>query len=309
MVPVDFRVVLYRFVRLAIVLVGVGVIIKFTLLDTVLMRSDQMAPTLLSGDRVVLFRGHSTPVLNWVFRPKRNMPVILTFPGTDHRRACLRVAAMPGDSILIERGVFSIVGKEGNGSSRAAAKSFLPAEYSPRDFMAPFRIPRPGDTFILDSLSQRNFFFIAQMMKQEKPRKTYQIQADLYIDDSLSNDYIITAFPMYRGPFEGIPDDQRFDWFFWDRLREYLSQSLEKKNVYLGFSLLEDEVVVSEYTVGEAFAFLLADNWSDGYDSRYYGPIGLSCVEGRAIGVLWSFEWSETGKKALRSKRLMKIIL
>jgi hypothetical protein len=186
--------------------------------------------------------------------------------------------------------------------------SVLPPEYSPRDNLSPLRIPRPGEVVDLDTVSQRDLFFYASMIAQENPDKECRIGAELRIDDSLSNDYIIPDFPLYSGPFSSVPDSLRMDWFFWNRLRDYLGRILTDKPVTLHFKVLLDGVPVTDYTVGKPFAFLLAEVWSAGYDSRYFGPVALSEMRGIPVAVLWSFGVGAEENRELRGKRIGRIV-
>jgi hypothetical protein len=219
------------------------------------------------------------------------------------------VGGLSGDSLVITGGTFlNLAGGEETRFAAAPEDSVLPADYSPRDFMAPFRMPCRGESFALDSLSQRDFVLMASMYSQEHPRRSVDVKPQLFIDGIPSNDYFVANFLLYNGVFGSIPDSLDFDWFFWDRLRENLRYTLENRQVALRFGLVVDGGVVKRYRVGRDFAFLLADRWSAGYDSRFFGPLCVDRIEGRALVVLWSFQHNQSGSLHPRWQRFMTSI-
>ena len=54
--PKDLRITIYRVVKYLVIIVALTLAVKYLLLDTVLIKTDQMAPTLLDGDRVCMLR-------------------------------------------------------------------------------------------------------------------------------------------------------------------------------------------------------------------------------------------------------------
>jgi signal peptidase I len=308
-IPVDSRVVIFRVVRQMGIIVGAILIIKWLFIDTTIMLGNQMAPTLQKGDRVVFFRGIIMPPLGWISRPGLHMPVVVNEPFSRNKLTCLRIAAGPGDSALIANGTFVNMHHPKNSrASELPPESVLPPEYSPRDDMAPFRIPIPGETRVFDSLTQRDFFFVASMLAQEHPDIRYRVKPNLYIDDSLSSGYLIPDFSLYRGSLDSVPDSLMFNWFFWDRMREYLLNHFENRQVSIYFSLFDGDRQVFDYTVKTRFFFMLADNWSNGLDSRFYGPVAKSRIQGAVFGVLWSFGVDEKGRRAFRPARMGRIV-
>lgn len=285
--PLDAPLAAYRLVKqFALVLVA-GLVLKWLFLGTTLVRTDHMAPALHEGDRVLLWRGAARPVVRHITHAGRGAVVVFDFPHDAPNRGCLRVAGVPGDTVTISNGRL-----EPQSGSAAPAPlpqdSVLPPEYSPRDFTAPFRLPLPGDTYQLDSLTQRDFLFAASMRAQEYPRRTHDVLPTLFIDGIPSNEYIIENFLLYDGAFDSIPDSLDFDWFFWDRLRDNLRYSLENREVRLEFALVENGGKIETYRVRKRFLFLLADNWASGYDSRYFGPVCATHVRGTVPLILWS---------------------
>ncbi|MBD3242869.1 MAG: hypothetical protein GF331_19915 [Chitinivibrionales bacterium] len=285
--PVDAPLAVYRLLKQFVLVLLVGVLIKWLFFGTMVIRTDHMAPALHAGDRVLLWRGVARPVLKHFFQPRAGAVVVFDFPHRGSARGCLRVAAGPGDTVAISRGRFVSI-PDSAVPAPLPQDSVLPPEYSPRDFTAPFRLPRPGDTYQLDSLTQRDFIFAASMRAQEYPGRTHDVQPTLFIDGIPSNEYIIENFLLYEGAFDSIPDSLDYDWFFWDRLRDNLRYSLENREVRLEFALMENGKKVEAYRVRKRFYFLLADNWVSGFDSRYFGPVSAARLRGSVPLTLWS---------------------
>ena len=107
---------------------------------------------------------------------------------------------------------------------------------------------------------------------------------------------------------DSVPDSLRYNWFFWDRMEEYLYQKHETSRVMLYFTLFLDGTEVSEYRIRDDYYFLLADNRRTGYDSRYGGPVRKSSCIGTAGLVLWSYGTDDGKKRHFRFNRLGKFV-
>ena len=268
-----------------------------------------MAPTLCDGDRVVVLRLLSVWPLSRLLLPFRRSPVIFANPLQNARPSCLRVAGLPGDSIVISRGRFIIPNRPSAAfGSRAQPEDLLPPDYSPRDSMALFVMPKKGDAVTLDSLSLRDFFFIASLIRQENPSRHLSVRPAVYIDGVQNNGISLSDFYLYKGKLDSVPARYETDWFFWDRLKEYLSHAYRPKEVSLAFSLMEGSAKMFIYTFKESSIFLVADDWEKGFDSRYFGPVLSRFVKGRVVAVLWSFGNESSGGHSNRAGRFLKII-
>jgi signal peptidase I len=307
--PVDGRVAIYRLVKFTVAALAAVFIIKFAVFDTVLITSDQMAPALMSGDRTVVLR---TPYL-WPFSqlrlPASGTPVITKHPLQGEKFASLRVAGLPGDSMVIGKGMFRIVNRGGImfGKEVPAANALLP-EFAPRDSMEVYRLPRPGDTIDLDTLSLRDFFFAAAMVKQEQLNRKISLRAELTIDGKNANDVPMTNFSLFKGTISSIPETNDFNWFFWDRVREYWGRAAEGKHCKLRFSLFNGKEKLTKYIIRKSFIFFLADDWQKGFDSRYFGPVLARSIKGSVLCVLWSVGHGDGLFGSFRTDRIMKIV-
>jgi len=305
----DTQAFLYRSIIQISVILGVGILIKIAFIDVIRMSGNQMHPTVLSGDRLLVFRSPYLPIFNKMIKPGYKKPVLFRMPSDKNKLGCLRVAALSADTVSIDSGMFINLGNP------ALTFPFIgkddqihPEDYSPRDYFKPYRVPAAGDTIQLDSICTRDLFFAVSVLKQENLEKAIRIKPLLFIDDSLVNDYQISGFTLYSGSIDSVPSELSDDWFFWIRLENYLKQLHLGKTVSLSFAVKFDGTRIHQYIVKNDFVFLLADNWNSGLDSRYFGPVKSSNIVGRVFSVLWSYD-REPGKKGrLRLNRLGKII-
>lgn len=305
----DLRMAIYRGVKQFLSIVLAVLIIKYGFCDTVLIKTDQMEPVIQNGDRIILSRTHTTVPMKWFSPLQHGDLIVFNHPHYTGRSGNLRIAGKPGDTVAVQEGVLSITNRpELSFSHKHPEEETLPKEYSPRDNMDHYCIPRKGESIALDTLATRDFIFLYSMILQENPKKHYAFQQRLYIDDSLSNDYFIQDFPFFTGSFNAIPDSLFTNWFFWDRLKAYLIATHENKKIRVQFSILDDELPIVKYTIKKTFYFLISDSWCTGYDSRYGGPVVATAATGKIVGILWSFAPDVSGTKALRGRRICKII-
>ncbi len=305
----DLRIALYRAAKQFLVILILGLIIKYAFCDSVLVKTDQMTPIIQKDDRILFSKIKYVLPLKWICKPRRGDVVIFNYPNLQKKTGCLRIAGRPGDIISIKDGAFSILNKPEIPSVKIQSKEeFLPPEYSSRDNMKPFRIPIKGDTIKFDTLCVRDFILMYSIVIRENPKKNYKLDPLLYIDDSLTKDYIINNFALYNGMFSDIPDTFFVNWFFWERLEKHIISSNEDKRNYIKLSLLSDSLTVTNYKIKKNFYFLLSDDWYGGYDSRYFGPVCLTCIKGRVICTLWSFSTDKSGNGSFRWERICKIV-
>jgi signal peptidase I len=303
----DSRIILYKVIRQLVLIVLVALLIKSCITDSIAIRGRQMAPTLLNGDQILVSKFTNLPYLREIIKPSIGKPVIYYNTLNRKERFCARIAGISGDTITIDSG---IVYNSRNGvvalKGREKASVVLPANFSPRDFYNNYRIPSRGDIVYPDSLTLRDFFSAVAVIRQENPKSRITVKQDLYIDDTLSNDYFIKEFSLYKGTLDTLPLKYDFDWFFWDRLTQYINVTAEDYAVDIRFTVNIDSVPVSKYVVKEDYVFMLADNWSDGLDSRYTGPVMRKTIIGNVFFVIWSRKIGEGG--GINFKRIGRII-
>ncbi|MBD3321588.1 MAG: hypothetical protein GF350_10890 [Chitinivibrionales bacterium] len=307
--PSDIRVRAYRVIKRLVLFLGVILLVKHVLFDSVKVADSLMAPTLIRGDRILVSRLASALPFSFVFNPEINSVAVVKEPFISENLLSYRIAALPGDSIYIDQGVFhNITRPDISYAVSIKPENAVPPEYSPRDYLQPLRLGSRGDTIRLDSLRIRDFTFAASMVRQENPRKNHEIQCRFSLDGAIQSGYRVKDFALYKGPLDSIPQKYHFDYFFWDKLKAYLINTNTGSDVELALFCKQNGKRLVQYTLRQSYIFFLSDNWQRGYDSRYIGPIAESSIKGKAIFVLWSFEPGKPFFKSLRTNRLMKII-
>ncbi len=297
---------IYRAVLTLVFTAAAAFFVKTFIFDTVRMDGEQMAPTILEGDRLLIFRTPCIPIFSGLFKPPYDRPVVYSMGG---KLGCLRVAAASGDTIRIDSA--RTITSRGAGKINSFAQKgaeLVPDFYSPRDFFHNYRVPGKGDPLILNKLSKRDFFFAYSIIDQENPRRKVSVNPYVVLDDSVCRDYFLDDFAFYRGRIDSVPDSLRNSYLFWNSVEEYLSRKHEGGRACLYFTLSVDNITIDEYVVKRNYYFLLADNRIRGLDSRYFGPVCSSNCRGRVCMVLWSYGKSEKEKRRFRFNRLGRFI-
>jgi signal peptidase I len=285
----DFRIVVYRTIKQLVIIVICAVIIKSLFIDSILISGNQMSPTIVKGDQTLIFKFPFLQLIQEKIKPGLSTPVVFKKPFEKNKMACLRIAGTWGDTVSVDSGIFvnfrnsklKFIRKDKNAM-------VVPASYSPRDYFKEFRVPLRGDHLKLDSLSLRDFFFTVAVIRQENTNSKVSVKADLYIKDTISNDYFIKEFSLYKGTLDTVPVKYQFDWFFWDRLDNYLNSTVNDYSTKMKFTVYLNNQKLTDYIIKKKYVFMLADNWSDGLDSRYIGPVQVKSLVGQVFFVLWS---------------------
>jgi signal peptidase I len=269
-----------------------------------------MSPTFIPGDRILCLKTRLPGPVGRFVKTRYNAPVLFAQRFSDSL-GCLRIAGSPGDTVRIASGKLTLINKP-NFISRAIHCDLesLPPDYSPRDNMGDVMLPTPGTLINLDSLPLQENVFIISMIQQQLGTKSVQITPMLFIDGKPSNTYQIRNFPLYAGDFSSIPVSYLNNWFFWDRLLSYFQTVLEDRTVSISFSVTIKGEVIHEWTVRDHFYFLAADNWCNGLDSRYFGPVSREAITGRILCILWSLDPDKKGffLKRLHVGRICKLV-
>ncbi|MBN1983097.1 MAG: hypothetical protein JW795_16305 [Chitinivibrionales bacterium] len=288
--PVTRGYTIYKVVRNCALLCLLAIIIKLLFCDTVSVRSDHMKPTVQSGDRVVYSPLSRNPVLGWFIPISYNSVVLFKYPMQPHKKGILRIGGCSGDTVMITNGILQITNKPQIAitASTGDTQELVPPQYSPRDNLTRLAIPSKGDTITLETSDIRNAIFLYSIIQQENPKSSYELQPMLYINDSLTNKYIITDFSLYTGAFDAVPDSLKYNWFFWDRLKTFLLTTNKNKIIFLTFLIYHNKSPIVNYVVRDNCYFCISDNWQSGYDSRFFGPLSSRSIAGRSWFVLWS---------------------
>ena len=285
----DTRVALYRGARWFAIIIAIGLISKFFVCDSVRMDGLQMEPAIMAHDRVLLLKApYAIPPLRKFFAIENKLTVA-AIPGKGEGNTILRIAAISGDTVSIDAGQFFLNRYAVRGLQKDTARyGVLPADYSPSDFMIPYRVPAPGDTVTFAGLTLRDLIFTYSALRQE--RSNLHLKAFAMSGDSIMSDYRIKDFSLYSGPIDSIPDELAADWFFWDRLREYLRMQAEwtdAERPQLAFSVFRGAKEITGFRVKKRYLFLMGDNWTGAKDSRYFGAVRIDNIKGQPVVRLW----------------------
>jgi signal peptidase I len=283
----DMRVAFYRGIKWFAIIFAAGLVLKFFACDSVRVGGSQMEPAVLAGDRVLLLRTpYATPIVNNLFAVEGKLAVAaLPEKGGS---TILRIAAISGDTVGIDAGLFYRNGYAVRELQKDTTRyGVLPAEYSPADFMTPYRVPAPGDTVTFAELTLRDLIFTFAALRQEK--RNARLKAFAMAGDSIIDGYRIKDFSLYSGSIDSIPEEFSVDWFFWDRLGEYLRRQSDETDSkpQLAFSVFLGAKEITGFRLKKRYLFLMGDNWAGAKDSRYFGAVRVDNIEGRPAMRLW----------------------
>lgn len=308
----DIRMKLFDLFKKVLLLVLFLLIVKFLFFDTFSIKTDILSTFIKKGDRILITRFISSAPFKYFVKPSFGERVLVKYP-SHNELGILRIAGKPGDSISIKD--CEII----NSSSEESLKNIftplikeepLASEYSPRDNMKQYIIPKKGDTLVPPSMSIRDIIYSFSIISREENSKDIILKKDLYIDDSLRNDFLIKEFYRYTGKFSDIPDSLSSDYLFWEQLTVYLNKTVEKERPNIRYTIeSKSGEGYTRYTVKNDYYFMISDNWDSGLDSRYFGPISHAEIKGRVFMILWSINSDERNIfKKLQFRRLLKFI-
>ncbi len=306
--PIDRRIWIYRQVKRGVLLFLILFIVKIFVIDTIHIATDQMQPTISPGDQVLLWKLPFAPSWPHLFKPHPNTVVVIK-DAINKRHTCQRIVAVAGDTVAISNGMLKTRRPRIDSMHHIPyGMQALPPSYSPRDTMEAYCIPRKGEYLELDTLSLRDFFFSVAMIRAENSHNAYTIVPEVFINGTPLMNPPLADFSLFPKPIKDVPDSLAFNYFFWDRMKAYLSSVYNDKTVTVIFSLFEGKTKLFRYHLKESYIFLLADDWCNGYDSRYTGPAKVSSISGQVVCVLWSHSPQKKGIAGIRFNRLLRFI-
>jgi signal peptidase I len=307
-IPVDMRITAYRVLGYLAVIAAAGFCFKYFIFDSITVKTNQMSPAICNGDRILISKIRRLPPVSWPLPFPGHSVVIFRQSIPSSGPGCLRIAGRWGDVVSISNGKLSLLNKPlVSPLGRMDSRNALPQEYSPRDWLDTYVIPKKGDRFNLDSMKLRDIIFAWAVIRQENKPGRFTLKPWLSVGDSLLQDYYITDFALYRGPFNAIGPELSTQWFFWDKLVNYIQATNPDREISLKLSILFDNAVVTDYKVKRNYCFLAADNWEEGFDSRFFGPVKYDAIQGGSVCVLWSFDPQKKGLPGLRADRICRI--
>ena len=181
----DLRITIYRSVKTILIAVIVALTIKCMFIDSISGSGEQMYPTIVSGDRLIIFRTPFLPLIGRLFEMPYDKPIAFKSITSTKSFDILRVAAFSNDTLRIDSG--KVITQQKLSRINSFGQSLtetIPEEYAPRDFFNPYRIPTRGDLIFLNKLSLRDFFFTKSIIEQEHPNKLVSIFLFIHKDSS-----------------------------------------------------------------------------------------------------------------------------
>ncbi|MFH0922190.1 MAG: signal peptidase I [Fibrobacterota bacterium] len=295
--PRDLRLVLLDWAELVVVVLFLAFCFRQFLLQPFSVPGSGMRNTLLPGDRFFGNKFIYGPLLP--FTERRLFPLASPAPGdgvifrdpADRRAfAVRRCAAVPGDTVLLRDKACFVNGSRLDFPETADRGNGFAIEepYSPRDNMAPLRVPRRDEVLRLDSLPLQQFDFTASIIRQENPGARITQTADLLINGRVDNDQ---KFEDYNCAIRRADGRLHYDAMNWIDLKNTLNflQARDDSGAYtFRRALFMDGRQITDYRVRTRVYFLLGDNWDDSYDSRYSGFISERLIVARASFIFWS---------------------
>lgn len=308
----DIRLKLFSIFKRLALLLAILLVVKLFFVDSYIIRADLLSPYIKNGDRILISKLSTSFPFKLFTKHSYGERVLSQYP-LRNELGILRIAGKPGDTISItDCEIKSSQNKE------KGQKLFTPlikedplsGDYSPRDNMEAYTLPKKGDTLVPPSMSIRDIIYSYSIISREEKNKDVNLIHNLFIDDSLKNDFLIKEFYRYTGKFSDIPDSLDRDYLFWEQLSSYLNKTVEKGNPNIRLTIENKSGEgYTRYTVKDNYYFLLSDNWNSGLDSRYFGPISLSEIKGHVFMILWSTAPKEKNIfKKIKFRRLLKFI-
>jgi len=295
----DIRLLLLDWIELLLVIAFFAFCFRQFLFQPFAVTGSGMQGTLLPGDRVFGNKFIYGPLLPFagtrlfpIASPAPGDAVIYRDPADPRVYAIRRCAALPGDTVSIQDKACLVNGQRFDfpeSADKGSAFS-IEAAYSPRDNMAPLRVPRKDDLLRFDGLSLQDFDFATSLIRQENPEARITQTADLLINGKADNDQ---RFADYNCTIRKPDGRLNFDAMTWIELKNtlnFLEAQGDSHTYAFRRALFMDTRRITEYRVKSRVYFLLGDNWDDSNDSRFSGWVSERLIVARASFIFWSQE-------------------
>jgi signal peptidase I len=293
----------------------------------------------LYGSPVVPFSYAKFPSLS---RPKVGDVVIFEYPGNDfeigmrdfaNKDFIKRCVAGPGQTIETKGTSLFIDGKEFKLPPRG--QYILGGTLSTPDVsnFARLRIPKKGDTFTIDSLDVREFFFLRNLIAQEHPgSRLVKFATGLHrfwLKPRKEDRKLAESFPKVRIDLSLLMDGKPADtvtvnvqspfnqslaisfgqfvrqyaynnitaWIEFKTFIEYLENKVRESVGEQPFAIKKELYLegkrIDSYTVKYDNYFMMGDNRDNSADSRYWGYVSRKFIKAKAFILYFSLD-SET---------------
>jgi hypothetical protein len=262
---------IYRVARLLILLIFTIVMVEKYVFTTVKVSESYPESGLKKGTYLLVWRE------NFFLKLKRENKSFFV-----HNNSLLSgvIAGVPGESVKLINGEF-FANNNFFPDLSYTSEYPLSAEYSPRDNVSAFLLPKKGELVTADNSIESVCRFY-QIVKQE--RSGSEIVARFFIDGVEQDMLFIKDFILYKGLLSSISEQQKSSSHFWKSLLSWYKKNREGvPSIILSVRVKGDEI--PEYKVKNSYYYLLNQDYL-GFDSRYSGPISDKNI----IGVMgWKF--------------------
>lgn len=240
----------------------------------------------------------NTFVFGILFWDKQQHTIVVHSP-KDFIKRCVAVS---GDTLDYKEKVLRVNGHEVALAPKGKHDDprMLPFELDPRDSFGPYVVPGKGQTFVFDSLSLRDFYWIRSLMYQENPTTRLETVLSFYVDDSLYT-RLTQKGALYIKYTE-------WDWHALERQMKSFSDQIQKKTLRLRWEVFLDGKKITQYTLKENAFFMMGDNRDNSLDSRYWGFVSKKFVKAKAFIIYFSWDSFESILSAIRFSRVGKLI-
>jgi signal peptidase I len=240
----------------------------------------------------------NTFVFGILFWDKEDHKIVVHSP-KDFIKRCIAVS---GDTVVYREKVLYVNGQE----VRLAPKGkhddqrMLPPDLEPRDTFGPYVVPRKGQTFVFDSLSLREFYWVRSLVYQENPTSRLETVLSFYVNDSL-----YTRIRQTGALYIKYTD---WDWHALDRQIRTFRENVQKKQLRVKWEVTLDGRPITGYTLRKNAFFMMGDNRDNSLDSRYWGFVSEKFVKAKALIIYFSWDGLEPVTSAIRFSRIGKLI-
>jgi signal peptidase I len=321
--PRDLRSILFDYAEVIAGTLVLALLIKFLFIGSYQVTRDEMAGTLLEGDRIftnnavygvkIPFSDMSIPGPGKI---GQNQIVLFRNPENPEKTSILRCVAVSGQTVEIKDKQLFIDSVPFLFPPTLAEKDdiIIQAKYLPRDNLPLIKIPGAGELIQLQGLSLIQFGYTESLLRQENPDWDLKTTAMLYIDSvpcpywdlssyAGSQDIEHPSDKEGRG-MEGILEN--CSWLELNNILQFLKSRYPDKEIGFDLHFVLNSDTLQDYRVKYPCIYVMGDNWDNARDSRFWGFLSEHSVISRTILVYWSKEKrSEKGYfSGIRWKRI-----
>jgi hypothetical protein len=183
--------------------------------------------------------------------------------------------AKSGDTVSMISGLL-IVNSEKLPEYSFETEVTISTNFSPRDNLLSFEIPKIGDKIYYDKKDISSATFLYGLMKQVEE---VEFGVKLLVGGTEKSDFFINDFALYRGMFKDIPENLKSSKHFWNAFLLWYEENVSSDAKLISEIRNSNDEVISGWKVRENYYFIIVPH-RNGFDSRYTGPIAQSKIIG-----------------------------